>query len=494
MLRPLLIYTLIFSFVFSLFIALGQIVGSSIEARVVAALVAPTPLNPYDAQIDSITLIDLGRLLRVTHTIPIPNIKHVEFSTFNHLIVTTYSGTFAERPYRGGLHHYNFITGDLQTIDTFESNQRSASNSGAYHNYSTTFLPDDRVMFLDPEDFRLHIYDFTSEQVTVLEALELREAYTPEIRWSYDSSQVMVKQADTLYVLNRDGTNLREKKFAGPDFSPQWTESGKYIWIQYYGTIGNTPFPRNGPPQLLHAADFSEVEAARQMDGVVSGMWGCEDRWISQRFADEDDATQVYLINPETGEKIHINEVVPYDIGITDVWSWSPTGCEHLIVTASSAQSTPLWPGVNFAISSYYQLQLSDDAKSAKSFELLVEDGALINFTGEKVIYQKPHPDSDRKTIQIFRKPLNPPGEPELIGEYRPMQALWMGWSEDVSFALYLERTNSLSFGGTLRMLDLRSGQNHRLTDPDEYLENFRIIEDYSIHRTLWYTPPDDES
>ena len=121
MLRPLLIYTLIFSFVFSLFIALSQIVGSSIEARVAAALVAPAPLNPYGAQIppeeiDSVTLIDLGRLLRVTHTIPIPNIKHVEFSTFNHLIVTTYSGTFAERPYRGGLYHYNFITGDRMAL------------------------------------------------------------------------------------------------------------------------------------------------------------------------------------------------------------------------------------------------------------------------------------------------------------------------------------------------------------------------------------------
>jgi hypothetical protein len=108
---------------------------------------------------------------------------------------------------------------------------------------------------------------------------------------------------------------------------------------------------------------------------------------------------------------------------------------------------------------------------ATQSAEYLDEISGVIQLTEAGELYYQKH-DPVTNDIQVFKRTFKPLSEPELIREYLAVDADWLSWSADLSYAIFRER-DARYYAGSLNLLDAASGRIYQLTGHDEFVQNY---------------------
>jgi WD40 repeat protein len=461
MVTPLLRIAVGLSLCFSLVMAAASLAGHWMDTPVAIALVSPKGNNAYAEPPTKVAFFDLGRFLRADHAIPLDHIQQVAFAgPVGQLTVSTYFGDNSNKRYEASLYRYNYLAGKLTLIDRFESNRPSFSADGVYYDYFPAPSPDERKLaFLNPSDRKIHIYDLATEQVTVLENLELGEGLPRALSWSPDGTQIALPQYQTLYIANTQSDRVSEYHFETNQFTPLWTEDSQHLLIQQFG--GNIGI--NEPVfQLINADDGTEVTRTQNLDGNILYVSDCESRWLG--YFESDDAGQAsYLLDMQSDRMIRLNDdplLANESIeGITAL----PNCHQFLLRTGHlipfNSLSQPLY--------SLYLFDLTTNKASLVDDEIT----AVVNSTDEAIYYERVASESDKR--QLIRHVLVPLGEPAVLNEYPPVRASWLNWDEGMAFATFLVSNSSNYYDSRLGLLNPETGRTYLLSSADELIQSY---------------------
>jgi Tol biopolymer transport system component len=463
MLRWFLRITVGLTLIFGLLMAASAVIGRGTNPEVMRLLIAPqSSVNSPN----HIRLVDLSRLLIADHAVPLENIQQMALTYYveHQATVSTYYANSYTKEYTAGLYLYDYSTGSLTNIFTADADEPfNQVRSSFFSFFPAASHQGDRLAFIHPMDQQLTVIDIDTRQTTTLSNTELFQQPTgPEmLTWSPDDTQIAAKIGKTLYAVNADGSNQREYPFDSNNFYPSWSADGRYLWIQRYQ---GTTQPKNQPIEILDASDGSRHPFTQDLEGIDAYWWGCEDRWLTYTVVNGNQRDG-YILDLNTGDKVRVNDH-PL-LAEESVEFISPlTNCQQFVVSGyipdraalSNAASSGVMPPTYLFDITTRSVEFLDNAS-----------GVLQSEEENEIYYQK----RDDTTIQIFKRTINPLSEPVLVREFPVVKSVWVSWSMDFSFFIYLNPVSSNLYGGTLNIFDGQTGRTYTLTSPDELVQTF---------------------
>jgi hypothetical protein len=464
MLKRLVSLTLSLGLVFGLLTVVSAVIGRGFDTPVVLATVYPEGSSGISDHTGQIALFDLSRFLRADHPIPLVDVQQITFNDVHpeQVLVSTYSANYQERQFQGGFHQYNFLTSQLTTVQSIDSDKPMYSSYSLYSSFFPQMSHDGGgITFVHPVEQKPYVYDTVSNELSLLADLQIdQNRGLNGLSWSPDSTKLALKNGSILYVFDEKGSQQLEYAAATEDFYSVWSEDSQYLLIQRFDLDSTTT---NSPIQVIDTEDGSEHPFTKGLEGNPGSWYGCDGRWLTYTTRVNEQTREGYLLNMQNGEKIRVNDApLLEDIPIIAL---SPVGnCEYFLVytltspVISSGRRTP-------------SLYLFDMAE--KTAEFVDEVTAVLRTTDKALYFERVDKTSNHR--QIYRYPLNINAEPELIGEYEPMGSAWLNWSNDMTFATFagINTSNNLQ---QLYLLDGQTGQRYRLTSENEVLENYMQV------------------
>lgn len=475
-----LIFVLIIFFALLTTASIG--IGSAIETTITAALISETSRGGIYVQPRQIALFDLNRFLRADHLLPL---EHIDFIMFNYsdtspqqVIVRT-SNTPGPNSDPGGLYLYNFLNGRLITVFEERAQQTATTSTNAYYHYPIVSPNERKVAFFHPQDAKPYSFDTETTQLSEIAFHADETSGTPDLVnwvWSPDSSKIAIRGTTTLYITDADQktSDLIEYPLGSFEVYPIWSEDSRYILLQRNGANSET---HNFPVKVIDVSDGSEHPFTKDLQASSAGWYGCGNRWLTYTVV-TDKLREGYILDLHDGTTIRVNDTAVLAEEPIEQILPAPD-CQHFVVRGDRIGE----PGMRLPIELDVRFTYIFNP-AAKTAEYLDETSALIQLTDEKELYYQTLTD-DRSFWQVYKRSIDPLGEPVLVSQYPPLVAGFFQWSSDMAFATYLETTPSqVVFGAKLRLLDAATGQTFPLTSDQEIARNYIQYSSHGLQNT----------
>jgi hypothetical protein len=448
--------------IFGLLTGVSTVIGRGIDTRAAVALVAPDRARSAVNTTAKIALFDLSRSLRADHPIQLPDIRQVAFNyaSLDKVFITTYVGDSRQRLYRAGLYQYDYVSSELTTIESVESDRQMNLTNGLFFSFSPILTQEGRVMtFINPLDRKPYTFDTVAKQVNLLADLEISLMSASNLLvWSRDGTKIAIRDASMLYVFNADGSQQLSYELASGSsyYYPNWSPDSRYISLE-------RPDASSGDIiDVIDVTDGSEHPATQGLNGRQSTWWGCNGELGIAYTVAIDQSSQGYLLNLETDETTRLNddrllenENIEGIIPLPD--------CTHFLLTTEQ-----FFPYNSSTQPVTQPLYLFD--RTTQKAVLVDEITTLTNYTEEAIYYERFDPATNKRQLQ--KRMLDSEGKTITVSEYVPLQAAWLNWSGDMAFGTYLGMSSTGMFTGELHLLNAQTGETRPLTEEGEYVEN----------------------
>jgi hypothetical protein len=469
MFRGLLLLTVGLAIVSGLLTAASSVIGSAVDTTLLAALVSPVNSRAIYVLPNQISLFDLKRSLRADHQIPFENVEFISFdysatSPAKVIVATTRAPEANGDP--GGLYLYNIFNGRLTTAFQRETAQPNTNTMGFYPILS----PDEqKLAFLHPADAKLYLFDTASAQVSQIAFDAVDDASgKPDFvtwNWSPDSTKIAIRGAKTLYIvgIGSQAADLIAYPLEGLEYYPVWSEDSRYLLLQRTGENSQT---RNFPVKLIDSADGSEHPFTKDLEASGTWWYGCENHWLTYTVV-TDELREGYILDLQDGTTVRVNDAP--ELAQEPIEQIVPVlDCQHFLVKGDRIGEPGMRTPMELDVRHTYVFDLAD-----QTAEYLDDTSALFQQSDEKEIYYQILTE-DRSFWQVYKRPIDPLGEPVLVSQYPPLSLGYFEWASDMTFATYLETPPSQTiFGGNLRRLDAATGQTFPLTSDDEIVRTY---------------------
>jgi hypothetical protein len=471
MLRWFLRVTLGLTLLFGLLMAASAVIGRGLNPPVLVAMISQQRASTFRSP-TQVALIDLNRFLRADRLIPLDYLQQVSFnySTQRDVTVTTYQADSRTKYYKAGLYVYDLITDTLTDVVVEESDKPfDISNTGYYyHFFPSPSHRGDRVAFVHPVDQKLYSYDFETQQTSLLNNFTLPVSESEPgvaggyaINWSPDDTKILIKADETVYILNTEGPGQREYEFDTADFYPTWSENGQYLWTQRFNTTGQM---ENVPIEMIDLSTGGPLAFTQNIRAINVSWWGCDTRWLTYTVATKN-RREGYILDLRDGTTVRVNDAPLLAKESIDFISPLPN-CEQFWVTGRP--NDPL-AGASGQPGVMRPMYLFDFA--TQSVQYVDEMTGILRLSDEGEIYYEQR-DFNPNTFRIIKRVLEPLGTPEVMQEYNRINASWLNWSSDFSYAIFQRQSRTYT-GGPPNYLDGASGQVYPLMGEDEYIQTY---------------------
>lgn len=471
MLRYFLYFSTGLVFIFSVLIGVSLTLGSGSNPPVLMALIGLRTAKPNTPQDQIIAFFDFQHRLRADHKIPLPDIYSTRFS-FNpigDLIVSTVHSDAPSDEHRwAGLYLYNYLTGTLTIMDTFETDVITAPQSPDEVAYLWVLSPDGRKLaFMETMESDLHLYDRTDgHRITIETPLHREYIYLGPI-WSQDGGYIYIsgKDENSGYLVSVEDARIFELLTETLHFSWHWETDTRYLSMHTYG-IDVSPIQ---PPLIMRISviNSSALLPSERLNAHVNPLPACGGQW-SEYFVNVTPTQKTsYLLNNYTGERFQLDHLLALtNLYKIDVVNPLP-GCQQFVLDGISTSNTLAnWDRPK---RSFYLYDLD-----TQNIEVLVEDVYLIRQTDDLLTYETPDPVLNR--FHVFNYPLNPLGVPTLVGDYPHPDTYQVNWFNDISFAIVSGWNSSGESGSKLSHLDFHTGQMYPLTSDNEHVRDYLLV------------------
>lgn len=467
MLRRLILLILALTILFGVLAVFSIFIGRNIDPSVVLALSAPRRVRNGPEPIYTVMGWDLDRSLRIDSPIPMTYVRRVDFDyrVPNYIHVVTYEGNTRAKEYKAGFHEYNYVSGELTTVDIIEADHPIGIGSDSYSYFSlfSSRSADGRKLtYLHPLDKKPYVFDTVTGETRLIADQAVSSAIgLNAIRWSPDGTQVAVVGDNAVGVFRADGSQQLEYELDTAPVNLSWSQDSQYIILQRYMLDGDDP---NHPIEIIHAADGTEHPLTEGLSGDLHTWWGCEGKWLTYS-ASKGPLREAYLLNMHNGQAIRLNDdPLLADKNISYVNPLG-TGCDMFAVIVAPQNTIESFTPGRLPSQSFYLYDLSS--------ETIQYIGETLNhlLNGNTLYYETV--DEETGQHQIISRTLNPSGEsivgePVVTGSYPPPSASWLLWDDDMSDAVYHVVTSNYSTTGQLDRINPRTGQIYRLTSDDD--------------------------
>jgi hypothetical protein len=475
MLRRLMFLSLVFAIFFGVLTSISTLIGQGIDSPVTVALARTQfrrSANNANAPESKILLFDLNRAIRIERPIPLSDVRQVslDYTSYEFVFVTAYSGRTDGQHYTAGLYQYDYVSSTLTPISLVESDRSiSLGNTVANRFFPLNAQEGRKIGFIHPLDRKIYRFDTQTAETHLIADLELSlTEMGGGVSWSPDASRVAVKDGNTLHVFNPDGIQQLEYEFDTEEFTAAWSLDGQYLYLMRY-SFSETA---DQPITVISATDGSDHPFTKDLIGELQSWWSCDSKWLTYTKT-IGTQTEGYLLNMDTGDTIRLNDdPLLAEANIGGISPTSVEGCGKFFITLNIGQTNQFLTSlseVNPARPTYLfdletrRINYIDDATFA-----------LIRGEDDNILYYDTV-DTETSQHQIFKRTVDPLGEPVMVGEYAQLPAFWPSWSADMTVAVYSELLpDSFTPVGELHMFDLRTGQSRELTSStDNYIENY---------------------
>jgi hypothetical protein len=473
MVRPLIGFSLSLVILFGILTLGSTVIGSFTDPPVVVALVSLKGRGYASGPPSSIALYDLSRLLRINHPIPFKDIVKASliYPPVGRVTVSTYYGNTSQKTHRGSFYHYDYVTGGVEIIDSFESDEALIGGVTEFHAASS---PDGRnLAFINPLDRRPYLYEVETGQKWLLADLSLQLAGSYVfMSWSHDGQRLLIYQSRTIYILNLDGNAVQRIRINSDRFYPIWSPDSQYIFLSGYQASDNTG-ELNQPIKVIDVMDGSEHPLTKGLVGRNPSWWGCDGRWLTY-VLQNGQQSEGYLLNIHSGEHIRVNDdPLLADENIDFI---RPSeNCKQFFIYGQFINTNyrPMYPMYLF------------DLKTKKT-EHIGNEIAVVQFTEDsQIYYEQRTPDTER--IHLFRRGIVPLGSPIFMGEYSPPTS-GLNWWRDMSFAIFT-RIDTQVPGNQLYFFDLATQRSSPLIAVSEMTNDYFLLKWSDLNPV----PRDDE-
>lgn len=357
-------------------------IGQGVHTEVVTIAASPVRYILSDDLI--FRLVDLNRYVSAPISLPIHSIRDVMIAPDGQsalLLTRPPNPTGANFDF--GLYYFHVPSGELRTVFHYSAAERPGESfyvTSIYNHFSPSFSPDgSRIALLDPENYRLYVYNLPDDTMTHLQDLQPHTNHLV-LDWSPDGSQIAYRELDNAaIVINADGSNVRRYEHSA-SVPPVWSPDGRWLMLV---RAGNEPLPRI---RVVDPVTGEPHSYAGELEGL-SPSWSCDGQWLSFFHSGE----QMRLLNMETGETVNPHEEsILRDVTLQD-GRWLQD-CSRMILREISEVSF----NAPFDTAPLYLLDTQTMAVN-----LLTEDGLLAGVFENEVIYTTA--DQSARRTDFFR-------------------------------------------------------------------------------------------
>lgn len=414
----------------------------------IASSVMRRPNRPQWVQI-----LDIERRLRLPIYLPLDDFQELRLMWPDGKYVYFLAKQPTEDDYSPLFTYYSFnlSTRELKTlIHDGTAGERSI--------LARTFVqpsPDGRYLaLLDSQRMAYHLIDSQTQTMHKLFDFENRDGliFGPSL-WSPTNDHLAIAQETMLYLVDLPDLTIREYQIAEEGtYYPSWSADGRQILLSSF----RSPQPARIFDVTTGTFDPRIPETA--VDWIT--WWTCDERWLTYASRDnaEHDVRLFSLFDRQTGTTRHIN-TLPELKGMP-LTSMGTLDCEHLLLFGEPPQTQS--PPDDISEYPLYIANLTTDTV------VLVDENAMyIGWIDElKTIVYSKTVGGQRRQREVFKRRLEPFGQPERVGEYTALLQNSRVWSADYSAIIQAAFSS-----GTLSLTDLYTGQVHELTRPRESAE-----------------------
>jgi WD40 repeat protein len=408
----------------------------------------------------SLTLFDIPRNLRARYPMPIKDILNLlPWYGNERVIVTTQRGSFRDKDYEGGLYLHNIYTGETITVSYMKSETPLGGNI-----YYPIFSPDhDRMVYFDPYDQNLYLYDIRTRIKRVLWTAEENNPGFIPVSWSPDGTRIafnpypFVDTESPLVVINIESMEIHEYLIQFEAFTPEWSPNGEYLSLLRFSPTVNMPV------YIVRVSDGKRLPFTENLEAIWS-KWGmCDGNWLVYSQWNRGQRPS-FILNTQTGETVRMNDHPM--LAQVKVRSITPLAdCEHFILTSYQTNTR--------SGNQYEEMYLVD--RNMTNVRLIDENANFIAVNDNTLFYESL--DSTTKQATLYRRTLVPYSVPSVVAQYESVDT-WMQWAEDYSFAVFTAdntRGTQNPYGGRLIVLDTQQGEKRFLTYEEERVTYFGL-------------------